>query len=117
MEITLNLSEEQWQKMTFIQQHSSENILALLEITIAVFSRMRGNKILERLTVKDSNTPHPCDYRYINQQYEKLQVSDPDSIKGWQESGFIGCGKSDADLSTNYKKILKETWSRKHDYS
>ena len=31
---------------------------------IAVFSRVRGNKILERLTVKDSNTPHPCDYRY-----------------------------------------------------
>jgi acyl carrier protein len=25
---------------------------------------MRGNKILERLTVKDSNTPHSCDYRY-----------------------------------------------------
>ena len=34
-------------------------------VVIAVFSRMRGNKILERLTVKDSNTPHPCDYRYI----------------------------------------------------
>ena len=33
---------------------------------IALFSRMRGNKILERLTVKDSNTPHPCDYRYKN---------------------------------------------------
>jgi len=32
---------------------------------IAVFSRMRGNKILKRLTVKDSNTPHSCDYRYI----------------------------------------------------
>jgi len=32
---------------------------------IAVFSRMRGNKILERLTVQDSNTPHSCDYRYI----------------------------------------------------
>jgi hypothetical protein len=31
---------------------------------IAVFSRMRGNKILKRLTVKDSNTPHSCDYRY-----------------------------------------------------
>ena len=25
---------------------------------------MRGNKILERLTVQDSNTPHSCDYRY-----------------------------------------------------
>ena len=34
-------------------------------IVIAVFSRVRGNKILERLTVKDSNTPHSCDYRYM----------------------------------------------------
>ena len=34
---------------------------------IAVFSRVRGNKILERLTVKDSNTPHSCDYRYNNE--------------------------------------------------
>ena len=36
----------------------------LLDDIIAVFSRVRGNKILERLTVKDSNTPHSCDYRY-----------------------------------------------------
>ena len=35
------------------------------ESDIAVFSRMRGNKILERLTVQDSNTPHSCDYRYM----------------------------------------------------
>ena len=32
---------------------------------IAVFSRIRGNKILERFTVQDCNTPHSCDYRYI----------------------------------------------------
>jgi hypothetical protein len=31
---------------------------------IAVFSRMRGDKILERLTVQDSNTPHSYEYRY-----------------------------------------------------
>ena len=36
---------------------------------IAVFSRMRGNKILERLTVRDSNTPHSCDYRYNLEDY------------------------------------------------
>ena len=38
--------------------------LAIAKNDIAVFSRVRGNKILERLTVKDSNTPHSCDYRY-----------------------------------------------------
>ena len=42
-----------------------QNNFSELEDFIAVFSRMRGNKILERLTVKDSNTPHSCDYRYI----------------------------------------------------
>ena len=36
-------------------------------IIIAVFSRMRGNKILERFTVQDFNTPHSCDYRYIGE--------------------------------------------------
>jgi len=25
---------------------------------------MRGNRILERLTAQDCNTPHSCDYRY-----------------------------------------------------
>jgi len=41
------------------------SFLNYLKDTIAVFSHMRGNKILERLTVQDSNTPHSCDYRYI----------------------------------------------------
>ena len=47
-----------------ILEHDISAIAALVGFIIAVFSRMRGNKILERLTVKDSNTPHPCDYRY-----------------------------------------------------
>jgi hypothetical protein len=25
---------------------------------------MKGNKILEKLTVQDFNTPHSCDYRH-----------------------------------------------------
>ena len=37
----------------------------IYEEDMAVFSRMRGNRILERLTVQDCNTPHSCDYRYI----------------------------------------------------
>jgi len=35
-----------------------------VENAVAVFSRIRGNKILERFTVQDCNTPHSCDYRY-----------------------------------------------------
>jgi len=38
---------------------------------IAVFSRIRGNKILERFTVQDCNTPHSCDYRYNNETMVK----------------------------------------------
>ncbi len=45
--------------------------------SIAVFSRMRGNRILERLTVQDCNTPHSCDYRYKilnNQEYPEVNA-------------------------------------------
>ena len=41
-----------------------KNIFWCVLTIIAVFSRMRGNKILERFTVQDFNTPHSCDYRY-----------------------------------------------------
>ena len=40
------------------------SFFSAMDLDIAAFSRMRGNKILERLTVQDSNTPHSCDYRY-----------------------------------------------------
>ena len=42
---------------------------------MAVFSRMRGNRILERLTVQDCNTPHSCDYRYIQDFPVYYQIS------------------------------------------
>lgn len=34
MQITLNLSEQQWQKLAFIQQNSQENLTSLLDKTI-----------------------------------------------------------------------------------
>lgn len=34
MQITLNLSEKQWQKLAFIQQNSQENLTSLLDKTI-----------------------------------------------------------------------------------
>ena len=53
-------------KATFYPQYGEHdsNYIEKFYRHIAVFSRVRGNKILERLTVKDSNTPHSCDYRY-----------------------------------------------------
>ena len=46
-----------------------------ISLIIAVFSRMRGNKILEKLTVQDSNTPHSCDYRYKNTYKQASELS------------------------------------------
>ena len=52
-------------KEPVVRETLKENLnLSSTDFIIAVFSRMRGNKILERLTVQDSNTPHSCDYRY-----------------------------------------------------
>jgi len=42
---------------------------------------MRGNKIFERLTVKDSNTSHSRDYRYIGNQ-DKI-ISQSRITKNW----------------------------------
>jgi hypothetical protein len=42
---------------------------------------MRGNKIFERLTVKDSNTSHSLDYRYIGNQ-DKI-ISQSRITKNW----------------------------------
>ena len=63
----------------------------LLKEDIAVFSRMRGNKILERLTVQDSNTPHSCDYRYIAEPLFLVSL-----FNSLRSLGFLGI------LSTNF---------------
>ena len=51
-------------------------LIIMTEIDIAVFSRMRGNRILERLTAQDCNTPHSCDYRYNTLNYLKYSKKD-----------------------------------------
>ena len=86
MDITIHLTEEQTEKLTYIQEHTNQDLTALLD-------------------------------QAIEQQYERLKPSNSDPLKVLKESGFIGCGKGGADLSTNYKEILKEEWSTKHDYS
>ena len=47
---------------------------------------MRGNKILERLTVKDSNTPHPCDYRYI----DPLNITGNNRLNNQKNGLYVG---------------------------
>ena len=58
------IDQERCLVMVYQKTNTNEWKLRFLDNIIAVFSRMRGNKILKRLTVKDSNTPHSCDYRY-----------------------------------------------------
>jgi predicted kinase len=61
-------------------------LLQKLKSIIAVFSRMRGNGILERLTVQDCNTPHSCDYRYNNLDIIGLHLQTPLEIcKQWNK--------------------------------
>jgi len=66
-----NLKNKSLEKIEYDLQRYSKSVFEYIGFVaeraddIAVFSRMRGNKILERLTVQDSNTPHSCDYRYI----------------------------------------------------
>ena len=71
---------------------------------IAVFSRMRGNKILERLTVKDSNTPHPCDYRYKGADHLILVAENLKKLEVKFEM-FI-CG--DGDLRESMEKNIQQ---------
>lgn len=59
---------------TFVGQLRAEFLKVL--ILIAVFSRIRGNKILERFTVQDCNTPHSRDYRYIYLKNQKIFIGD-----------------------------------------
>jgi hypothetical protein len=41
---------------------------------------MRGNKILEKLTVQDSNTPHSCDYRYNHFEFLESEALSVDPL-------------------------------------
>jgi len=70
---------------------------------IAVFSRMRGNKILERLTVQDSNTPHSCDYRY-----KGIIFYNEDNVnENHQQS--LGISQAEKDLIKILKKSTTES--------
>ena len=44
----------------------------------------------------------------VNLYYEFTRTSPADRLKGFEESGFIGCGEGDADLSVNYKNDLRD---------
>ncbi|NEO26407.1 MAG: hypothetical protein F6K03_05775 [Kamptonema sp. SIO4C4] len=52
----------------------------------------------------------------INDQYNQLQMSQGDPLKTLKDSGFIGCGEGDPNLSVHYQEILNQEWSNSNDY-
>ncbi len=48
--------------------------------------------------------------------YQYLQEQKRDPAFLLKQSGFIGCGSSDPNLSTNYKATLKTILDKKHDH-
>jgi len=48
--------------------------------------------------------------------YQYLQEQKRDPAFLLKQSGFIGCGDGDPDLSTNYKATLKTILDKKHDH-
>ncbi|WP_335113378.1 hypothetical protein [Nostoc sp.] len=48
--------------------------------------------------------------------YQQLQQQQKNSFSMLTETGFIGCGEADPNLSVNYKSILRDGLKAKYDY-
>ncbi|MDM9381712.1 CopG family transcriptional regulator [Chlorogloeopsis sp. ULAP01] len=53
----------------------------------------------------------------IDLYYQKLQHQQQNPHKLLIETGFIGCGEAEPNLSVNYKSILKDSLKTKYGYS
>jgi hypothetical protein len=51
----------------------------------------------------------------INQYYQQLQPPQT-PLEALTQSGFIGCGSAEPDLSANYKTVLQEELQKKYDH-
>jgi hypothetical protein len=80
-----------------------------MDITIYLSNQQREN--LSQIEKNSDLDVETLLNHAINQEYEQLQLSKPNSLEILRNSGFIGCGTGDSDLSTNYKAILAKEWS------
>ncbi|WP_334893485.1 CopG family transcriptional regulator [Nostoc sp.] len=48
--------------------------------------------------------------------YQQIQQQQKNPFSMLTETGFIGCGEADPNLSVNYKSILKDGLKAKYDY-
>ncbi len=53
----------------------------------------------------------------IDLYYQQLQQQQNNPFSVLTQSGFIGCGQADPNLSANYKQILKDGLKEKYGYS
>jgi hypothetical protein len=52
----------------------------------------------------------------IDCYYQKLQHPPKTPLEALTQSGFIGCGSADSNLSVNYKTFLQEELQKKYDH-
>jgi competence protein ComGC len=52
----------------------------------------------------------------IELYYQQLQQEQKNALSMLVQTGFIGCGQADPDLSVNYKSILRDGLEAKYDY-
>jgi len=52
----------------------------------------------------------------IELYYQQLQHEQKNALSMLTQTGFIGCGQADPDLSVNYKLILRDGLKAKYDY-
>ncbi|MCC5663827.1 CopG family transcriptional regulator [Nostoc sp. CHAB 5784] len=52
----------------------------------------------------------------IELYYQQLQQEQKNALSMLTQTGFIGCGHTDSDLSVNYKLILRDGLKAKYDY-
>ncbi|MDF5738443.1 MAG: CopG family transcriptional regulator [Nostoc sp.] len=48
--------------------------------------------------------------------YQQLHQQQKNALSMLTQTGFIGCGEADSDLSVNYKSILRDGLKAKYDY-
>jgi hypothetical protein len=52
----------------------------------------------------------------IDYYYQKLQGMTRSPLEVLTETGFIGCGSAEPDLSVNYKAVLQAEFQSKYDH-
>ncbi|BAZ65392.1 hypothetical protein NIES4106_01300 [Fischerella sp. NIES-4106] len=84
MRINARLDEEHANKLTYIQQQTHQAVTDVIKFAIDLY------------------------YEQLQHQQQK------NPLELLTQTGFIGCGEADANLSVNYKSILKDGFKAKY---